>query len=60
MGGSIVQSELISLVDIHKDLTMEAIFIEVGWIEYYDHLQGFHKDITYEFSHNLMGEVTMV
>lgn len=57
MGGSVVRIEPISPRKICRDSIVVSIFIEQGWMEYFDHLQGFDKDITLEFSQELQADV---
>ena len=33
-----------------------SIFREVGWIEYFQRLNGFHEETTFQFSMNLNGD----
>ena len=52
-----VRIEPISPRKICRDSIVVSIFIEQGWMEYFDHLQGFDKDITLEFSQELQADV---
>lgn len=33
---------------------------QVGWLDYFLHLQGFHNEVALEFNRNLSNGVTMV
>ena len=54
--GPPVRYEPNNLDALRANMEVFAIFQEVGWIEYFQRLNGFHEETTFQFAMNLTQE----
>ena len=54
--GPSVKFEPNNLDAIHANREVFSIFREAGWIQYFQRLNGFHEETTFQFTMNLTGE----
>ena len=54
--GPPVRYEPNNLDALHANMEFFAIFWEPGWIEYFQRLNGFHEQTSFQFSMNLTGD----
>ena len=54
--GPIVRYEPNNIDTLHENREVFAIFWEDGWIEYFQRMNGFHEETTFQFSKSLTEE----
>ena len=54
--GPLVRYEPKNLDALRENREVFAIFWEAGWIEYFQILNGFHEEKTFQFAMNLIGD----